>query len=211
MQKDLKLVIGDKVDITTDGRSFFKTSIGDILDDGLVLIGPPIYRRTRMELHFADEIYLVFYRDSGRYITQMRVVDFQIKDGVKYALLEQMIVPEKDQRREVYRLPVGVETLLCEYIDGIELALAMRDGLHEPRIISQATTRDISITGTSLRSSLACKLGDKFLLKMFLEGNRAQKAPFLICASVVRFENSLKAGRYELGMRFFGLTKEKSE
>ena len=211
MQKDLALVIGDKVDITTDGRRFFKTAIGDIYHDGIVLIGPPIFRRTQMELKLFDEVYLVFYRDSGRYITQMRVVDFQIKDEVRYPLLEQMIIPEKDQRREVYRLPVGVETLLCEYVEGLELTLAMRDDVPESCIISEARTRDISVTGTSLLTSCECLLGEKYLLKMYLDGSRGKKAPFIICGTVMRSENSLKAGMYEIGLRFFGLTKTKSE
>jgi len=211
MQNDLVLVIGDKVDITTDGRHFYKTSIGDIYNDGLVLIGPPIYRRTQMELHLADEIYLVFYRESGRYITQMRVVDFETKDEVRYALLEQLIIPERDQRREVYRLPVGVETLLCEYTDGIELTLGMRDDVPDANVLTEARTRDISVTGASLLTTRECYLGERYLLKMYLEGSRGKNAPFIICATVMRLETSLRAGMYEVGMRFIGITKSQNE
>jgi len=211
MEKDLVLVLGDKIDITTDGRRFFKTSVGDIYKNGQVLIGPPTYRNTQMELHMFDEIYLVFYRDSGRYITQMRVVDFQTKDGVRYALLEQMIIPEKDQRREVYRLPLGLETLLCEYTDGIEMMLEMKDDIPDAEIITEARTRDISVTGTSLLTSRECCLGEKYLLKMYLDGGRGKKTPFIICATVMRSEKSLKTDMFEIGMRFFGLTKTKSE
>ena len=211
MQKDLELVLGDKIDITTDGRRFFKTSIGDIQKDGQVLIGPPTYRTTQMELHLFDEIYLVFYRDSGRYITQMRVVDFQVKDDVKYALLEQMIIPEKDQRREVYRLPVGVETLVCEYTDGLELTLSMKDDVPEAELLAEARTRDISVTGTSLLMARECFLGEKYLLKMYLDGGRGKKSPFIICATVMRSEKSLRTDMFEIGMRFFGLSKTKSE
>ena len=211
MQKDLELVMGDKIDITTDGRSFFKSSIGDIYKDGLVLISPPVFRRAQMPLHLFDEIYVVFYRDSGRYITQMRVVDFQEKDEVRYALLEQMIIPEKDQRREVYRLPVGVETQLCEYTDGIELTLAMRDDVPDAVDLAEARTRDISVTGASLLTSRECYLGEKYLLKMYLDGGRGKKAPFIICATVIRSETSLKAGMFEIGMRFFGVSKTQNE
>ena len=211
MQKDLVLVIGDKLDVTTDGRRFFKTYIGDIYPNGLVLIGTPIYRRTQMELHIMDEIYLVFYRESGRYITQMRVVDFQIKDDVKYALLEQLMIPEKDQRREVYRLPTGVETLLCEYTDGMELTLSLRDDIVEADVLTEARTRDISVTGTALVSKRECNLGERYLLKMYFDGNRGKKPPFLVCGTVMRSERSLKGDTYEIGMKFFGLTKSKSE
>ena len=211
MQKDLMLVIGDKLDITTDGRRFYKTSVGDIYPSGLVLIGTPIYRRTQMELRVMDEIYLVFYRESGRYITQMRVVDIQTKDDVKYALLEQMMIPEKDQRREVYRLPTGVELLLCEYTEGIELTLSLRDDVVEANTLAEGRTRDISVTGTAFVTKRECYLGERYLLKMYFNGERGKKPPFLICGVVMRSERSLKGGTYEIGIRFFGMTKSKSE
>ena len=210
-QKETTLLIGDKVDITNDGRHFYKTMIGDIYDNGHILIGVPIYRGTAMRLELHEIIYLVFYRESGRYITQMNVLGFDIKDSVRYAVLEQLTPPEKNQRREFYRLPDRADILLCEYTDGVELTLALKDDIREAVKLADAVANDISVTGVSLSVKRECRLGERYLLKIYLSGTKSKSPPFLICAEVKRSSYSFEDYTYNVGLRFFGLPKSKRE
>ena len=210
-QKDTTLLIGDRIDITNDGRHFYKTMIGDIYDNGYILIGVPIHRGSTMRLELFEIIYLVFYRESGRYITQMKVMDFEIKDGIRYAILEQLTPPEKNQRREFYRLPSSAEIQLCEYTDGVELTLSLKDDIRDAVRLADAWANDISVTGLSISTNRECFLGEKYLLKLYLSGRKGKSPPFLICAEVKRSSYNFEDSTYNIGMRFCGLTKSKRE
>ena len=211
MPKDTALVIGDKIDLTFNGRRFFKTMIGDIYDNGLILVSPPIYRGIAMQLQMFAEVYMVFYRESGRYAILTRVVAFEDKNGIRYTVLEQLSEPEKNQRREFYRLSDSVETFMYEYIDGIELSLEGREEVTDAVKLAAARTKDISVMGTALVSKWECRLGERYLLKMLLRGQRDKTLPFLVCAEVRRAELSLESGVYNVGLMFIGLTKAKRD
>ena len=214
MPKENVLVIGDKLSVTDDGVNFYKTTVGDIYRNGLILIGTPIYKEEQMELKLSDEIYLIFYRENGRYITKTQVVDFQVKDGVRYALLEQLTEPEKDQRREHYRLTagVGVEAFLCEYIDGIEMTLSAREDIKEIEHLAEARARDISVSGIALiTTKRQCAPGEKYLIKLYFDGFKSKNPPFLVCANVIRSVLNQDGNMYDVGMQFFGLPKDKDD
>ena len=211
MANEKTVVIGDKIDLTIDGRRFYKTIIGDIYDNGLILVSPAINKGVPMQLQILSEIYLVFYRDSGRYAMLMRVVGFEEKDEVRYSILEQLSEPEKNQRREFYRLPDSAETLLYEYIEGIEQTLSGKEYVEEAYELATARTKDISVMGTALVSKWECRMGEKYLLKILLRGQRDKTQPFFVCAEVRRAELSYESGIYNVGMRFIGLSKEQTD
>ena len=213
MQKDTVIVVGDKIDLTIDGKRFYKARVDDILKNGLLLTSLPIYRTAQMQLNVLDEVYLVFYRDSGRYIAIVRVVDFQRKDDLRYPIFELATIPEKDQRRESYRLPVSsIDTLLFEYKDGAELSLSINEGTGEASELAEARASDISVTGIALvTTKWECKLGERYLLKLYFDGFGGKTPPFLVCAQVMRAELTPESGIYSVGMQFFGLTKNKNE
>ena len=213
MPKSSILQVGDKVDITLDGKRFYKTTVGEVYQSGLVMIGAPIYRQTVLQLRLFDEVCMVYYRDSGRFLALMRVVDFLTKDGVRYSILEQTTESEKDQRREYYRLPTNsIETILCEYQDGLEMTLALRDEVYDAVVLAEARARDISATGIGIVTTRwECKLGDAYLLKLYFDGFSGKSAPMLVCARVMRSELTPESGIYNVGMQFFGLVKSKSE
>ena len=213
MQNYATIVLGDKIDLTTDGRRFYKSRVDDVLRSGFLLISAPIYRASQMPLRIFDEVYIVFYRDSGRFICLARVVDFQEKNEVRYPLLEVLTEPEKDQRRESYRLPVSsVDTMLYEYTDGAEYSLSLTNDSGLAEKLAEARASDISITGISIiTTKWECKLGDKYLLKLYFDGFKGRTPPFLICGEVMRSELTPESGIYNVCMQFFGESKEKEE
>ena len=209
MAKDTDLLVGDKIDLTYNGRQFYKSMIGDIYDNGLVLVSPPIYRGITMQL--LSDVYLVFYRESGRYAILMRVAGFEEKAGIRYTILEQLSEPEKNQRRDFYRLPDSVEAFLYEYTDGIEFSLDGREDIADAVMLAAARTKDISLMGTALVSKWECRLGERYVLKMLLKGQRDKTQPFLVCGEVRRAELSIESGIYNIGLQFIGITKEKRD
>ncbi|MCL2126038.1 MAG: flagellar brake protein [Oscillospiraceae bacterium] len=211
MPKNDFLYVGDKIDLTFNGRRFYKTMIGDIYKSGLVLVSPPIYRGVQMSLDMLAEVYLVCYRESGRYTILTRVVGFEEKSGIRYTILERLTEPEKNQRREFYRLSDSVEAVLYEYIAGIELTLDGRTDVPDAVQLAVGRTKDISAMGAALLSKWECRLGERYLIKMLMKGPRDRTDPFMVCGEVRRSALTSENGIYYAGMRFFGLTKEKNE
>ena len=224
MQKATAPIVGDKIDISTDGRRFYKTSVWDTDENGFVLIGMPTYREEHLQLHLSDEVYLIFYRETGRYFAKMKVVNYHIKEDIQYSLLKQLTEPERNQRRQFYRLPANLEAMMFEYTDGIELTLTIKEDINEANMLVEARTKDISVSGIALITKRECVQGERYMLKLFFEESKdkdkgkgkdkdkdKESPPFVICASVMRTGLRLETGMYNVGMQFFGVTNNKSE
>ena len=208
MEKSYSLEVGEKIDLTVDGKLFYTTNVGDVYENGLVMIGTPIHQGAYVNLQVFDEIYAVFYRDTGRYFVLMRVVDFKMRGAYHYTVLEQLEDPLKDQRREYYRLPISIEATLYEYTPEIEWALSQGIEVKDVNRLSGAKTKDISATGLALITTRwECKIDDKYLLEMTFENN----PKIMACARVIRSELSLDGRIYNVGMRFFGMERSKNE
>ena len=215
MENDTLIVIGDRIDLTIDGKRFYKARIDDITRQGFLLISSPIYRQAQLRLRIFDEVYIVYYRISGRYIVLARVVDILEKNDIYYPVLEVLTDPEKDQRREYYRLPVNsIDTALYEYTDGAELTLALREDTEaseEENRLADARAKDISVAGIGLiTTKWECKQDERYMLKLFFDGFKGNSPPFMVCARVVRSVLTSESGIYEVGMQMFGLTKNKT-
>ena len=213
MPRDTTLIVGDKIDLTIDGRNFYKSRIDDIDGHGFIMISAPLYRQTQMHLRILDELYMVYYRESGRYIVLVRVVDIYEKNGTDYPLLELLTDPEKDQRREHYRLPVSiVDTVLFEYTESNEILLTIKDEPDDLIKLAEARAKDISVSGIALMTTKwVCEVGDRFILKLYLEGIQNSASSFCVCAKVMRSEVTAESGVYDVGMQFFGIPREKTD
>ena len=211
MSKGSTLTVGDKVDLTRDRRHFYKTTVWDASDKGLILIGAPVYKGAQMHLELNEEVVLVFYRDTGRYVTKMKVVGFREREEVRYTLLEQLMPPEKNQRREFYRLHVSAPVQLFEYQEGIEATLSIRDSVKEANMFADAKIKDISVSGIALTTKWRCKENENYVLKLALQTGGNNQGPLTICARVTRTDPAQEGGANVVGMRFFGLTKDKRD
>jgi len=211
MRQDNILYIGDKIDLIGERSRVYKAMIEDVVENLLYLVGVPRHAGLPMPLHVNDEVTLIFYRDSGRYITRMRVAGFERKGEVRYALLFMVTKPEQDQRRGAYRLTSRLEVQVCEYIADMEKKLTGYGDVSEMAVLETTSTRDISVTGIGLVTKQEYELGEKRLLKIYFSKQRTKTLPFLICGKATRFIPWPGSGMNNVGMQFFGQTKNMNE
>ena len=211
MQQDNILFVGDKIDLIGERSRVYKAMIEDVVENVLYLVGVPRHSGVPMPLHVNDEVTLIFYRDSGRYITRMKVGGFERKGENRYALLFMISKPEQDQRRGAYRLTSRLEVQICEYIEDMEKKLTGYGDVREMTVLETTSTRDISVTGIGLVTKQEYELGEKRLLKIYFSKQRAKTLPFLICGKATRFIPWPGSGMNNVGMQFFGQTKNMNE
>jgi len=211
MQRDDVIVVGDKVDLIGDKNRIYRTMIEDVVESVLFLVGVPRHAGVPMTLRLDDEVSMIFYRDSGRYIVRMRVAGFEKKGEVRYALLLLASRPQQDQRRGAYRLSLRLKTQVCEYIEDIEKDLLGYWDIEEKVILETVSSKDISVTGVAVVTKREYKSGDKHILRLYFQEPRVKTPPFFICGRVMRTLPGRDAGVHIVGMQFFGQTKEMSE
>jgi len=213
MTKDKIIVIGDKVDlVSTDNDVPFRAKIEDVRQDGMYIASIPAAAGLTTLVRVDNEMLMIFYRESGRYSVRVKIVDFLEKDRIMVAALTLLSTPEKDQRRQYYRLSVRSDAVICEYIENIEEHLPQREDIAEAIALENAGTKDVSITGVALITKNEYKPGEKYLLKLYLdETPRGRTKPLLICAEVMRTEYDRNKNTYRVGMNYFGQTKSMSE
>jgi len=211
MRQDNMLFLGDKIDLIGDRGRIYKAMIEEVIDNLLYLVGVPRHGGIPMPLHVDDEVALIFYRESGRYLTRMRVAGFEKKSEVRYVLLFMLTKPEQDQRRGAYRLSTSLEVQVCEYRDNIEKKLTGYGDVREITVLENTHSRDLSVTGIGLQTRQEYELGEKRLLKIYFSRQKSKTLPFLICGKATRFipwpGNELNS----VGMQFFGQTKNMNE
>jgi len=211
MREDNILVVGDKIDLIGERSRVYKAMVEDVVENLLYLVGVPRHSGVPMPLHVNDEVTLIFYRDSGRYITRMRVGGFERKGEIRYALLFMLSKPEQDQRRGAYRLLARLDVQVCEYREDIEKKLTGYGDVREVPVLESTTSRDISVTGIGLLTKQEYELGEKRLLKIYFSKQRAKTLPFLICGKATRYIPWMGSGVNNVGMQFFGQTKNMNE
>jgi len=211
MRQDNILYIGDKIDLIGERSRVYKAMIEDVVENILYLVGVPKHSGVPMPLHVNDEVTLIFYRESGRYITRMKVAGFERKGEARYALLFMISKPEQDQRRGAYRLTSRLEVQVCEYIEDMEKKLTGYGDVREMSVLETTSSRDISVTGIGLVTKQEYELGEKRLLKIYFSKQRSRTLPFLICGKATRFIPWPGSGMNNVGMQFFGQTKNMNE
>jgi len=211
MREEQLITVGDRIDLIGERNRVYKTMIEDVIENVLYMVGIPKHSGVPMPLHVNDEITLVIYRDSGRYIARMRVAGFDKKGDVRCALLLMLSQPEQDQRRGAYRLPKSLEIHVCKYIDGMEKRLTGHGDVSKMVVGETVSSRDISISGIGFMSKLDYELGEKRLLKIFFSQERAKTLPFLICGKVTRFIPWPTSNMNNVGMQYFGQTRNMIE
>jgi len=192
------LVIGDKVDIVSGDGQVFRSMVEDRLDDGPFLVSVPHRRGRYMYVAQNDVIYLVFYRETGRYIAKMRVITLEKRGEIRYMWLLQETKAERNQRREAYRLGTTVAVVVYEIDENFSPADLEKPEPVDPRnvlnIFETVTSRDISIKGIALSSKKVYTVGDEFFLGVDLDKTsdiiggsvRLKRTPAITIRAVVR-------------------------
>jgi len=211
MIDDEVIVLGDMVDLAGQKNRMYRTKIEDVAPHGLFLIGVPRFGGTPMPLHVNDNIFLVYYRQTGRFIVRMNVVGFEKRGHVRYAWLFQKTEPYKDQRREAFRVPISLEISVCEYTDDTEAMVFESEELEDVTVLESVNSRDISVTGISFLTKADYLLGERRLIKVFIYEKKGEPQPFVALATVARSTPWRESGKNLVGLRFYGLTKDKTE
>jgi len=212
MRRDDDIVIGDKVDLIGERSRIYKTMVEDVIESVLFLVGVPRISGIPMQLHVNDEVTMVFYRESGRYVATMKVAGFEKKGDSRYVLLLLASKPQQDQRRDSYRLSIRMKAQVCEYIEDIEKELIEYWDIEHKVVLETVSSRDISVTGIALLTKREYISGDKYLLRLFFNEPRASRTPpFFICGKVMRVNPWRVEGMNNVGIQFFGQTKDMRE
>jgi len=215
------IVIGDKVDLVTQTGDVYRTMIEDRLDNGPFLAGVPNRKGVHMYVNQDDDVYLVFYRESGRYIAQMKVLALENRGGVRYMWLIQKTQAQKNQRREAFRLPVTFDVQIFEYDEEAEQGITFVSDEEESKpALEEVSSRDLSVTGIALITKKKYELEEKYLLSLHLSRTSAsirgtaaiEKAPALhLTATVKRCIPWRTGNTFNTGMHFFGMKENMSD
>jgi len=217
---DEVIVVGDKVDIVTQSGQVYRTMIEDRLDDGPFLAGVPNKKGVYMFVHQDDDIYLVFYRETGRYIAQMKVAALEKRGELRYMWLIQKTKAQKNQRREAYRLPVDFDVRIFDYHDDVSKGLIYVADEVDEGVLESVTSRDISVTGIALLTRKQYDQSSKYLLSLHMDRNAASirnkpsidRHPALHLTATVRRCVPWRTGNlFNTGMEFFGMTESMSD
>jgi len=217
---DEVIIIGDKVDLVTQMGTVYRTMIEDRLDDGPFLAGIPSRKGAYMHVEQGDDLYLVFYRETGRYITQMKVIALEKRGEIRYMWLLQKTLAQKNQRREAFRLPVSFDVQILEYMEDVNDDIEYLADEVRAIALEVVSSRDVSVTGIALITKKKYELGEDFLLCMHLYRTptsgrsltAVDKTPPLHIAATVRRSIPWRTGNtFNTGMQFFGMTKTMSE
>ncbi|MCL2248416.1 MAG: flagellar brake protein [Oscillospiraceae bacterium] len=226
------LLVGDRVDIVSEDGQVYRSMIEDRLNDGPFLVSVPHRKGRYMYVSKDDVIYVVFYREGGRYIAQMKVLALEKRGAIRYMWLLQETRAQRNQRREAYRLPVSMGivvynydekfTRLCEDMPGEQEEEQEEDAftVENLTVMETVLSRDISIKGVAISSKKTYTIGDKYIVGMDLENSaeiiggivRMKKTPALILQSVVRRCVPMNENKINhVGLAFLDETKKVSE
>jgi len=214
------IVVGDKVDLVAQSGIVYRTMIEDRLNDGPFLAGVPFRKGVYMHVEQDDSLYMVFYRASGRYIAQMKVVATEKRGEIRYMWLLQTTRAQKNQRREAFRLPVEFIVQIFEYTEETEKGISVTENEEEDKALETASCRDISVTGIALLTKRQYEFDEKVLLSLHLDRNPAairtkslkDSSPALhLTATVKRCIPWRTGNTFNTGMQFFGMTESMSD
>jgi len=215
-----EILVGDRVDIVAPAGQVYRTMIEDRLDNGPFLVGIPSRKGVYMSVFDDDDIYLVFYRETGRYIAHMKVIALENRGAIRYMWLLQKTIAQKNQRREAFRLPVSFNVHIFDYAEDVEKSLTHETDEFETVATEAVNSKDISVTGISMITKKEYKLNDKYILRMHLDlmileawgVAAADMEPALHLTATVKRCVPWRANRtFNTGMQFLGLTKNMSE
>jgi len=211
MRDEDLIILGEMVDLIGHRNRLYRTKVEDMLQNGLYLVGVPRYGGTPMPLHADEDVFLIFYRETGRFIVQMSVVGFEKKGEVRYVWLFQKSEPYKDQRREAFRVHVSLNVHVYEYQEEAEDKphdFSYADGAG---VMDNIKSRDLSVSGISILSKNVYQPGDRHLLKVHLFESDSGSRPFITNATVARSSPWRETGKNNVGLNFFGHTKSMRE
>jgi c-di-GMP-binding flagellar brake protein YcgR len=213
---------GDRVDLHYDDSPEYRSLVEEVSDGGRLVVVSPTYRGVPVIFHIGQKLELSYYRDNGKFSVAVRVDGFYTSNNVRYVVLEGASGVTKVQRRAYYRLPIVLRTevrrlpvalptelhrlpdVLPKLDDIVSYEEAV-EALDEYTVSAEtSTTRDISISGISVKTRTEYCVGDKLVIKVELGWPNVMGQPISAVVEVRRVEYDVSTGMYYTGLEFVG-------
>jgi c-di-GMP-binding flagellar brake protein YcgR len=223
------IVIGEKADIRYGKSPYYRTVVESVDDDGSLVVELPTYKGTPAPFRVNQELEMMLYRENGKYSVDVRVLRLREIDNIKLVDIEIISEFRKEQRRGYYRLPVVLRAEVSK------LPVSLPTELHRlPEAIPQmddvmtyeeavdtlddyttqreaSTTKDISISGLSVRAKSEYQIGESLIVKVHLDsaGKGEQSINAMVQVRRVLYDDV--SGTYLLGLEFVGAFAKRDE
>lgn len=200
--------IGEQVDLYLGKGPYYRTVVDDIRGGDILMVSIPTFRGISVILRLDQELRLFFYRDNGRYSILVRVLDLQLTEPVRMAKLKVLSDPERQQRRESFRVSTMISTILRPVVFGPYPPKGQPLAQDE---IEQGPAFNISATGIAVRVTGEYSVGERIFLRIYLAWPKPDSEPLDILGEV-RQIHRVESDRnlFQLGIMFIDVSEELS-
>ena len=207
MKKE-ELCLGEKVDLRLENGPHYRTVIGG-LDEGntLLSVSIPTFRGIPVILRQGQALQMFVYRDTGRYGIGVLVEGFELSGKVHMVRLRIISEPERQQRRESFRVTTMLRAILRPYNFG-PFPHPYRNELKLLGEMEEVPTFNISVSGVAVRSQKNFAVGDRVYMRIFLAWPNMEAIPVNILGEIRQSSRQNKG--YQLGIMFLDVSEELS-
>lgn len=180
---------GDKIDIKhlhQNNQKVYKSSVFDIMDDGMIEITIPTDQGKMILFQNGTELQFYFYSGKGIYTCEASIVD-RYKRGSFLLFLVTLTTPvKKFQRREYFRLNCLIDFSYFKITDEVaelETAEDLFDEICKPEYFVEkrlARTKDLSGGGIRFIASEPLEIGTKLLSLLPLSNSKVDRMFYLV-------------------------------
>ncbi|MCL1975854.1 MAG: flagellar brake protein [Firmicutes bacterium] len=198
----MSLKIGEKIGISLDGDTLYPTLLEDITEDKRLIVSVPLYRGIPIILKLEQHVKFFFFRDNGRFCLDVQVEEIILHGPLRLISLLPLSEPHKQQRRNAFRLSIGLSALIRPYSGNTLIP----DFYFEDEDITpweEVLTNNLSETGVSLNSIVPHNIGDFLHLKITLDHARDHLEQIELFGIIRQFQSIEYLGAlYRLGVEF---------
>jgi c-di-GMP-binding flagellar brake protein YcgR len=218
------IIPGDRIDLSAkpEPGPDYRTIVEDVDAKGNMLVATPTYKGSPVVFRKKQTLTLSYYRDNGKYSLGVKVTGYRTNGDRRMVVLERTSDVVKEQRRGYYRLPVVLRTEVrrlsvslptelhrlpdnLPMLDDVMTYEEAVDALDEYTVEEESSaTRDISISGISVKTSTEYFVGDKLVIKVHLDWPSMTEPPISAVVEVRRVERDPASGMYYIGLEFSG-------
>lgn len=156
--------LGTRIEISrldSNGDFFHNSSLEEFISEDELLILVPISKGSLIKLSKDFEYIIVFKTPKGLYKNRMKILDYILKDEIPFLKIKLLDPTIKIQRRDCYRLNIGLEFKFDPVEENTEDILFCQDPL-----LSKGITEDLSNGGIKFLSNEELNVDD--LIKCLL-------------------------------------------
>lgn len=212
---DYNLHLGERLDISADGRTYV-SSIQEITAEGTLKIDAPMYRSITLNLRPGDRVDAVYYRPQGLCSFVAGVTRSLEENGLKMAEIEITSPIRKFQRREYVRLetnlavhmallaaPEAVRTMPTR--NALQLSYDKTEAA-QPIVPAEGVTADISGGGLRAFSPLTYPAGALIECTLHLRSGEVFRSQ----AKIIRSDRTDSKERlpYVVSIQFVNVNEE---